>query len=239
MSLSTHSTADHTKVKGKAPQFFIPASYKGNQARPALAGKVSSANLTIGPQPRASTTAAAATVGANGKQLSEDRAIDTNANVKPAIVNGSQTTDHTQSSLLLPSPGGVLDLSLYNYTPAQDREFTKSTGRPHNGELRGKQSENEIDVQIVNGTTATSAAETTAEVKEKKKRRFRRPRRNSKIDRVIQFLEDKRVKDDEGEELEDLQMPLLRKVLNIIFVTLGVSFLVAVIIVIMYTSLAR
>ncbi|XP_018655188.1 hypothetical protein Smp_171470 [Schistosoma mansoni] len=57
------------------------------------------------------------------------------------------------------------------------------------------------------------SAQTTENVeKEKKRRRFRRPRKNSKLDRLIRFLEDKRVKDDgNGEELEDLQMPRLRK----------------------------
>lgn len=134
----------------------------------------------------------------------------------------------------------MLDLSMYNFAPSQAKSTTvrTSSGKSGNGNFSAGNTANVIEnptetLNLVDGEVAVVP-------KEKKRRRFRRPRRNSKLDKLIRLLEDKRVGDDDenAEELEDLQMPRLRKVLNIIFVTLGVCFLLAVIIVIMYTTIA-
>lgn len=73
----------------------------------------------------------------------------------------------------------------------------------------------------------------------RKRRRFTRPapRQNRTIDRIVRLLEDKRIQD--SSQLQDLKMPRLRRVLNIIFVALGVCFLLAVVVVIVYTEFEK
>ncbi|CAH8681133.1 unnamed protein product [Schistosoma rodhaini] len=241
----------NTKMSDKkVPQFFIPASYKGHQTSPTPA---SSNN----PRLQNST-------GVNDAQHQRNPTNQLSTELNPnspgiKFVNG-KPGDQKQS-LLFPSPTGTLDLSHYNFVPTQvdntnnaiitttvnnDSNNNKDTrSKRLNGRLSNQVSatNNRLNDTLIdnnNNAEFMDSAQTTENVeKEKKRRRFRRPRKNSKLDRLIRFLEDKRVKDDgNGEELEDLQMPRLRKVLNIIFVTLGVCFLLAVIIVILYTTFA-
>ncbi|TGZ64908.1 hypothetical protein CRM22_006174 [Opisthorchis felineus] len=211
----------------KPPAFFIPASYKGNQVIPPISAKTSP---TVG-------------VAESAQQLGNNVGLSSRVGTPLGTIGKVASTDSTRSnpgkpgSYLLASPSGVLDLSLYNYVPVTE----KSTGK-HNGQSNshGLATQDQPDgIAQESKLTPTDGAETVVVEKEKKRRRFRRPRRNSKLDRLIRILEDKRVGDDEdGEELEDLQLPRLRKVLNIIFVTLGVCFLLAVITVILYTTIA-
>ncbi|KAK4474817.1 hypothetical protein MN116_001934 [Schistosoma mekongi] len=170
----------------------------------------------------------------------------------PGITFGNGKSSDQRNPLLFPSPTGTLDLSHYNFVPIQTPNTTSSNkdtkSRRQNGGISNQvtTTNNRLNDALIdnnvnnnNADLIDSAQTVIIGEKEKKRRRFRRPRKNSKLDRLIRFLEDKRVKDDgNGEELEDLQMPRLRKVLNIIFVTLGVCFLLAVIIVILYTTFA-
>ncbi|VDP97314.1 unnamed protein product [Trichobilharzia regenti] len=223
----------------KVPQFFIPASYKGHQTSPT---SVPSANIR--PQSPSSTTYT------NRQRIP---ASQTSNEIRPPSSTASGTTfangkaSEVKNSLLYPSPTGTLDLSHYNFVPAQTNNKDSKSNRPNGGLSSRTLVANNRLSNTPDNTDGNNNAEfvDSAQLnggnggKEKKRRRFRRPRKNSKLDRLIRFLEDKRVKDDgNGEELEDLQMPRLRKVLNIIFVTLGVSFLLAVIIVILYTTIA-
>ncbi|KAH8868513.1 hypothetical protein EWB00_002467 [Schistosoma japonicum] len=225
----------------KVPQFFIPASYKGHQTNPT---PISSTNLYM-----------QNSIGTNDTQrqrnLTNQLSTEINAS-SPGIIFGNGKPSDQRNPLLFPSPTGTLDLSHYNFVPTQTLHTTSSNkdtkSRRANGGISNQATttNNRLNDALtdnnVNNNNADhidSAQTVIIGEKEKKRRRFRRPRKNSKLDRLIRFLEDKRVKDDgNGEELEDLQMPRLRKVLNIIFVTLGVCFLLAVIIVILYTTFA-
>ncbi|VDP44041.1 unnamed protein product [Schistosoma curassoni] len=231
----------------KVPQFFIPASYKGHQTSPT---PVSSNNLR-------SQNSTSINDTQHQRNLTNQLSTELNPN-SPGIkfVNGKRGDQ--KQSLLFPSPTGTLDLSHYNFVPTQadntnntiittnanNNKDTKS--KRLNGRLSNQVSatNNRLNDTLIDNNSSNVEFMDSAQTaengdKEKKRRRFRRPRKNSKLDRLIRFLEDKRVKDDgNGEELEDLQMPRLRKVLNIIFVTLGVCFLLAVIIVILYTTFA-
>ncbi|VDP71489.1 unnamed protein product [Echinostoma caproni] len=243
---------------GKAPTFFIPASYKGHQiskptiSPPKTAGPLSGNHVTS-PTKRLESgqsidSNSMLNPGTTGINTFSQINNNSNTNNKSANVNnaprpGAKPGESQQSAYLLASPSGVLDLSLYNFVPAQNKNNTTTTkaanGKSGNGQMNGTNTnglgeDNAETLDLVDG------GEVSVVPKEKKRRRFRRPRRNSKLDKLIRLLEDKRVGDDDenAEELEDLQMPRLRKVLNIIFVTLGVCFLLAVIIVIMYTTIA-
>uniref|UniRef100_A0A1I8HCL6 Conserved plasma membrane protein n=1 Tax=Macrostomum lignano TaxID=282301 RepID=A0A1I8HCL6_9PLAT len=74
--------------------------------------------------------------------------------------------------------------------------------------------------------------------KSKRKQIMTRARKHPTVDRIITVLQDKRFEDDQADQIQDLQLPMLRKVLNVIFIALGVVFLLGVIVVIIYTSLA-
>ena len=123
---------------------------------------------------------------------------------------------------LIKCPGGDLDLSHYEFTPKDASHLT-----------------NVLNMEL-NKNLNPDAIEALVEEKEKvskKKRIFRRPRKNSRLENIISFLEDRRIKEDnELYQLEDLKMPKLRKFLNIIFVTFGILFLLGVIIVILYST---
>ncbi|KER24311.1 hypothetical protein X801_01155 [Opisthorchis viverrini] len=211
----------------KPPAFFIPASYKGNQVVPPISAK---ASLTVG-------------IAESGQQLGNNVGLSSRVGTPLGTIGKVASTDSARSipgkpgSYLLASPSGVLDLSLYNYVPVTEKSAGKHNGQSNSHGLANQDQPDGITHE--SKLTPTDGAETAVVEKEKKRRRFRRPRRNSKLDRLIRILEDKRVGDDEdGEELEDLQLPRLRRVLNIIFVTLGVCFLLAVITVILYTTIA-
>ena len=96
-----------------------------------------------------------------------------------------------------------------------------------------------IDFEYQQDPNDVDISNAEAPAPKRKKRRFTRPapRKNRTIDRIIRTLEDKRIQD--SSQLQDLKMPLLRTVLNIIFVTLGVCFLLAVVVVIIYTQFAK
>ncbi|PAA52337.1 hypothetical protein BOX15_Mlig000905g1 [Macrostomum lignano] len=70
-----------------------------------------------------------------------------------------------------------------------------------------------------------------------RKKIIRQARKHPTVDRIITFLQDKQVDDDHQDLIQDLQLPLLRKILNVIFITLGVVFLLGVIVVIIYTNI--
>ncbi|KAF8564672.1 hypothetical protein P879_05284 [Paragonimus westermani] len=222
----------------KAPQFFIPATYKSLHGTPSQPAKVTAS------VPGSTPVALVPPCTANHIHVSDqqnsvagqtNRGITVNNTGLKVGTDVSKPGSSSQSSYLLASPSGVLDLSHYNYVPVANKVTVKTAAKPPNGELTSQLQVGEADL----GAGGQSETQDSRIEKEKKRRRFRRPRRNSKLDRLIRFLEDKRVADDDnGGELEDLQMPRLRKVLNIIFVTLGVCFLLAVIIVILYTTIA-
>ncbi|CAH8643149.1 unnamed protein product [Heterobilharzia americana] len=225
----------------KVPQFFIPASYKGHQTSPA---SVPPANLLS--QIHSSNTDTKGQRNPRSQSSDETRPISPTVS-RATFANGKP--GDLKSPLLFPSPTGTLDLSHYNFVPTQTINNKDSKSKRPNGGLSSQAlvTNNRLNNTLdnnnndVNNGDLIDSSQTGGGngEKEKKRRRFRRPRKNSKLDRLIRFLEDKRVKDDgNGEELEDLQMPKLRKVLNIIFVTLGVCFLLAVIIVILYTTIA-
>ncbi|VEL22904.1 unnamed protein product [Protopolystoma xenopodis] len=145
--------------------------------------------------------------------------------------------------LLVSAPGGALDLSQYDYKPQIAPPTITSTQTGSADMATTGLMASEAAAGLRSPTQSRGLAEDTntdEECERKRLRRFMRPRRNSKLDRVIAFLEDKRVKDDADiHRLDDLQMPRLRRILNIIFVTLGVCFLLAVVIVIIYTTLTK
>ncbi|CAL8089876.1 unnamed protein product [Calicophoron daubneyi] len=233
--------ADRSGQKGgtKAPQFFIPASYKGNQR---ISPKLSTPVVSTSGQ----TATPKITISPTGSDTAKNRAGKLNDN-EPNGKNvpnkqdrlsdrspSQPKKDSNKSPYLYASPSGVLDLSLYDFAPTENKSQPKAPE---------KSTANEVPVQPyetdISGAITKVDDESAVVIKPKKHRRFRRPRRNSKLDKLIKFLEDKRVQDDaNGDELADLQMPRLRKVLNIIFVTLGVCFLLAVITVILYTTIA-
>ncbi|VDL59851.1 unnamed protein product [Hymenolepis diminuta] len=126
-------------------------------------------------------------------------------------------------SMLIRGPGGALDLTLYNYHPTQGNSTRNSV------------SDSAEDDSIIPNQRQNPSNSST------KKKRFKGPRRNSLLERFIAVLEDKRIMEDseDAHQLEDIKMPRLRKVLNIIFITAGVCFLLAVVIVILYTTFAR
>uniref|UniRef100_A0A1I8GUC0 C2 domain-containing protein n=1 Tax=Macrostomum lignano TaxID=282301 RepID=A0A1I8GUC0_9PLAT len=72
-----------------------------------------------------------------------------------------------------------------------------------------------------------------------RKKIIRQARKHPTVDRIITFLQDKQVDDDHQDLIQDLQLPLLRKILNVIFITLGVVFLLGVIVVIIYTNIGK
>lgn len=134
--------------------------------------------------------------------------------------------------MVIQAPGGALDLSLYNYEPAQAPEKQHEQQRFLSNFESAEKDVNEICKENV-------VDEQLMKEIQKKKRKFKGPRRNSKFEKIIALLEDKRVLDDaDAYQLEDIKMPRLRNVLNIIFLTSGVCFLLAVVIVILYTAFA-
>nr|CDS34063.1 hypothetical transcript [Hymenolepis microstoma] len=126
------------------------------------------------------------------------------------------------NSMMIQGPGGALDLSLYNYHPTQGN----STQNPV--------SDSTEDDAICSNQHPNPPNSST------KKKRFKGPRRSSLLERFILALEDKRIMEDseDAHQLDDIRMPQLSKVLNIIFITAGVCFLLAVVIVILYTAFA-
>ncbi|VDL93215.1 unnamed protein product [Schistocephalus solidus] len=143
-------------------------------------------------------------------------------------------------SMVVQAPGGALDLSLYGYQPVH-----RSTTAGSTTARRLEQGLDDLVVELdANGLEKNeqeqeSTSGNTAGVTEGKKRRFHAPRRNSKLERLIRLLEDKRIIDEaDAYQLEDIKMPRLRNALNIIFITFGVCFLLAVVIVILYTTIA-
>ncbi|KAM7542113.1 hypothetical protein Aperf_G00000012634 [Anoplocephala perfoliata] len=149
--------------------------------------------------------------------------------ILPMIGENKAQTNYTfpSNSMMIQGPGGVLDLSLYNYQPSPQRSQVTS-------------SQNAISEVIEEGSIAPSQHQPPSTPNMKKKR-FKGPRRSSWLERFIALLEDKRVMEDgeDAHQLEDIKMPRLRNVLNIIFITAGVCFLLAVVIVILYTTFAR
>uniref|UniRef100_A0A5K3F8W9 Uncharacterized protein n=1 Tax=Mesocestoides corti TaxID=53468 RepID=A0A5K3F8W9_MESCO len=139
----------------------------------------------------------------------------------PAIGEIRTTGSHTVSpnSILVHAPGGTLDLSLYNYQPIPTKG-NESTAREENfGSV-----EDELE----------------ADQPPPKKKIFKGPRRSSILERFVALLEDRRIMEssEDARQLEDIKMPRLRNVLNIIFITSGVCFLLAVVVVILYTTFA-
>ncbi|CAH8469450.1 unnamed protein product [Dicrocoelium dendriticum] len=204
------------------PPFFIPATYKGHQSGLSVANKTAATGFVIATNHlNTSSKGDSAQVGSLNPTVAKTTTSVTGWNQLPGP--------------LFASPSGMLNLSHYNYTPVQKAQLSKSAEKS-NGELANR-GDTEVGSNVADMSLNTDV---TAAEKEKKRKRFRRPRKNSKLDRLIRFLEDKRIGDDDNEEeLEDLQMPRLRKVLNIIFVTFGVCFLLAVITVILYTTIAN
>ncbi|KAF5403530.1 hypothetical protein PHET_03029 [Paragonimus heterotremus] len=195
----------------KAPQFFIPATYKSLHATPGQPTKVG------GSVPGSTSAAFAQPCIANHIHVADrqnsvagqtNRGVTVNNISSKVGTEASKPGSSSQSGFLLASPSGVLDLSHYNYVPVAGKATVKAAPKPPNGDLTHQ-------LQLDEATLAAGGQGDTQDTrieKEKKRRRFRRPRRNSKLDRLIRFLEDKRVADeDNGGELEDLQMPRLRK----------------------------
>ncbi|KAL7059875.1 hypothetical protein AAHC03_013788 [Spirometra sp. Aus1] len=143
-------------------------------------------------------------------------------------------------SMVVQAPGGALDLSLYDYRPVIHSTVSNSTSaRRLEQELDDLVVKLDVDGLEENEQEQESTSGTTAGATEGKKRRFHAPRRNSKLERLIRLLEDKRIIDEaDAYQLEDIKMPRLRNALNIIFITSGVCFLLAVVIVILYTTIA-
>ena len=131
------------------------------------------------------------------------------------------------NSMLIHAPGGDLDLSLYKFTPKSQLVQPSSSQQTNVKESSTEQESKRPHQQ----TSMTDS----------KKKRFKRPRRSSLLEKFVAFLEDKRVMEDseDAHQLEDIKMPRLRNVLNIIFITAGVGFLLAVVIVIVYTTFVR
>ncbi|KAL3307690.1 hypothetical protein Ciccas_013791 [Cichlidogyrus casuarinus] len=143
--------------------------------------------------------------------------------VSPNISISSRNVSPQKSNpVMLSNPKGLgtLDLSQYDYKPADMP--AKSPGRPVQSTMPLNWDPNN-PMQFMENS--------------KKRRRFMRPRKNSKLEKLIAFLADKRVDDNDGEKLEDLQLPAVRRALNIIFITTGIIIFLAVISVIVYTSI--
>ena len=134
---------------------------------------------------------------------------------------------YSPNSMVVHAPGGALDLSLYNYSPTSQRTQPSSSQQANPREALTIQ---EPVVQHQQSAMADS-----------KKKGFNGPGRNNFLQKCIAFLEDKRIMEDseDAHQLEDIKMPRLRNVLNIIFITAGVGFLLAVVIVILYTTFVR
>lgn len=137
----------------------------------------------------------------------------------PSKLSENHQGGHTK---VVKCPGGDLDLSHYEFAPKDASHLT-----------------NVLNIEL-NKNLGPDDIEALIEEKEKvskKKKMFRRPRKNSRLEKIISFLEDRRIKEDnELHQLEDLKMPKLRKFLNIIFVTFGLLFLFGVIVVIVFAS---
>ncbi|KAH9280223.1 hypothetical protein ECG_06663 [Echinococcus granulosus] len=137
------------------------------------------------------------------------------------------------NSMLIHAPVGALDLSLYNYHPTPQRVHPCSSQQVISDELEeGSCGQPQKQQAPVAGDGAGSRGP--------KMKRFKGPRRSNLLEKFIALLEDKRIMEDseDAHQLEDLKMPRLRNVLNIIFITAGVCFLLAVVIVILYTTFA-
>ena len=132
----------------------------------------------------------------------------------------------SSNSMVIHGPGGALDLSLYNFRP-NDQQVQPGSSHQTLAD----------DGAVVSGV---DLPEEQQQIPGKKKM-FKGPRRNSLLERIIEVLQDRRILEDseDAHQLEDMKMPRLRKVLNIIFITAGVGFLLAVVIVILYTTFAR
>ncbi|KAL5969815.1 Syntenin-1 [Taenia solium] len=145
------------------------------------------------------------------------------------------------NSVLIHAPGGALDLSLYNYHPMRQEVHSSSSQQVISAELEeepgGQPQKQQVPVVSV-GTGGGGGGGGSARAT--KMKRFKRPRKSSVLERFIALLEDKRIMEDseDAHQLEDIKMPRLRNVLNIIFITAGVCFLLAVVIVILYTTFA-
>lgn len=139
-------------------------------------------------------------------------------------------------SMLIHAPGGALDLSLYNYHPMPQRVHPSSSQQ-----VISHEPEEEPDGQPQKQQVPMVGAGVGAGARVTKMKKFKGPRRSSVLERFIALLEDKRIMEDseDAHQLEDIKMPRLRNVLNIIFITAGVCFLLAVVIVILYTTFAR
>ncbi|KAL5107222.1 hypothetical protein TcWFU_000187 [Taenia crassiceps] len=145
----------------------------------------------------------------------------------------------TPNSMLIHSPGGALDLSLYDYCPTPQQVHPSSSQQVISDELEEEPS-GQLQKQQVPAASAGSGAGVGADPRVRKMKRFKGPRRSSVLERFIALLEDRRIMEDSenAHQLEDIKMPRLRNVLNIIFITAGVCFLLAVVIVILYTTFA-
>ncbi|CDS37298.1 conserved hypothetical protein [Echinococcus multilocularis] len=137
------------------------------------------------------------------------------------------------NSMLIHAPGGALDLSLYNYYPTPQRVHPCLSQQVISDELEEGSCGQPQKQQ-------TPVAGDDADARGAKMKRFKGPRRSNLLEKFIALLEDKRIMEDseDAHQLEDLKMPRLRNVLNIIFITAGVCFLLAVVIVILYTTFA-
>ncbi|VDM33443.1 unnamed protein product [Hydatigera taeniaeformis] len=135
------------------------------------------------------------------------------------------------NTMLIHAPGGALDLSLYNCQQVNPSSSQKAIL----GDLDEGTSGQSQKVQVPVVSTGGGVCARGTKVK-----RFKGPRRSSALERFIALLEDKRIMEDSADahQLEDIKMPRLRNVLNIIFITAGVCFLLAVVIVILYTTFA-
>lgn len=159
--------------------------------------------------------------------------------VRPMLINFTEmrppgTYKITPNSMLIHAPGGMLDLSLYNYQPLPHKDPSCTTSD-------GKRPADAVIADEETVTTTTTNTTTAVAPQSSKKKRFKAPRRNSKLEKLIALLEDRRIMEgaEGAQQLEDIQMPRLRNVLNIIFITAGVGFLLAVVIVILYTTFTR
>ncbi|VDO04246.1 unnamed protein product [Rodentolepis nana] len=145
--------------------------------------------------------------------------------ILPTIGANKFQSDYVFSpnSMTIQGPGGALDLSLYNYHPHQ-----------------GNSTQNPVSASTEDDVICSNQHQNPPNSSTKKKR-FKGPRKSSLLDRFILALEDKRIMEDgeDAHQLDDIKMPRLSKVLNIIFITAGVCFLLAVVIVILYTAFAR
>ncbi|KAF6769859.1 hypothetical protein AHF37_12105 [Paragonimus kellicotti] len=163
-------------IDKKAPQFFIPATYKSLHATPTQLAKV---NVSV---PGSTPAALVPPCIANHIQVADrqnsvasqtNRVITVN-NIGPKVgTEDSKPGSSSQSGFLLASPSGVLDLSHYNYVPVAGKVTAKTVAKPPNGELTNQLQLDEAD--LVGGGQGDT--QDTRIEKEKKRRRFRRPRK--------------------------------------------------------------